>query len=157
MNPIINYTIYQIRHKTNTHCYIGATRHYKSRIAVHKTHLLNEKKSHLYNTMQLNGGWNEYDFIVLEEYQCQSRRDAEQRESYWIQRYEGEIQLLNTYKRNIGSIPENTKCKSYYNHREHNMQIGRSYYYKHREDVLKNRKEQYAEMKRMSVANPLTA
>ena len=144
MNPILKYTIYQIKHKENPHCYIGATRHYKARLALHKTHYKHNKQNHLYNTIRLNGGLDAYEFVILEEFACMSRTDGEQRENYWIQKYETQMQLLNTYKRNmVTSIPEDIKHKWYYKQRLHNMQLGRSYYYKNRESILARMKEKY--------------
>ena len=90
--------------------------------------------------MQLNGGWDSYDIIPLEEFECSNRTEAECRENVWIKRFEGEMELLNTYKRSIGSIPEGTTNKSYYKSREHNMQLSREYYYKNRESILERMK-----------------
>jgi hypothetical protein len=93
--------------------------------------------------MRLNGGWESYDIIVLEEFDCLCRVDAEQRENYYIHKYEDEMQLLNTYKRCMTDIPEDVKHKWYYRQRLYNMQKGRLYYYKNREAVLARMKAKY--------------
>jgi hypothetical protein len=90
--------------------------------------------------MQLNGGWEAYDIIPLEELECSNRTEAESRENYWIQRFEGEMELLNTYKLSLGSVPEASNRKWYYKSREHHMQSSREYYYKNRETILERMK-----------------
>jgi len=134
------YTIYQIKHKQLPHCYIGSTKNFYGRVAVHKTYYKQGIERQLYNTMQQNGGWDSYDIIPLEEFECSNRTEAESRENHWIKRFEGEMELLNTYKRSMGSIPEGTTRKWYYKSREHHMQLSREYYYKNRESILERLK-----------------
>ena len=147
MNQVLKYTIYKIQHCVFPHCYIGATRNFKARIALHKTHYHKGIKRHLYDTMRLNGGIESYDIIVIEQFDCLSRVDAEQRENFWINKYEDEMQLLNTYKRCMSDIPEDVKHKWYYRQRLHNMQKGRLYYYKNREEILARMKEKRDELR----------
>jgi hypothetical protein len=78
----------------------------------------------------LNGGWSAYDVIVLEEFVCMSRTDAEKVENKWIQKYEKDMQLINTYKRNIGSVPVGCKNPYYYKNREKKQLASRLQYYK---------------------------
>lgn len=141
MNTTLKYTIYQIKHKEHPHCYIGVTRNVYGRIAVHKTHYTQGLKRHLYNTMRLNGGWESYDIIPLEEFECSNRTEAESRENDWIRKTESQMELLNTYKRSLGCIPEGTNRKWYYKSREHHMEYGRNYYSKNRELILERLKE----------------
>ena len=131
----MNYIIYQIRHKTLPQCYIGTTSNYYNRVALHKCHS-KYKESLLYNTIRANGGFNEYEFVVLEEYSCGCRRDAESRENYWIKMHERlDVQLLNSYK--LGDLSE----------RENSMARCRSYYWRNRDNIL-------AKMKGVREAHP---
>jgi hypothetical protein len=68
-------------------CYIGHTTNFKSRKAEHKYACLNENsKSHnlkVYKFIRENGGWDNFDFEIVEEYPCNNKREAEIREHYW--------------------------------------------------------------------------
>jgi hypothetical protein len=80
--------------------------------------------------MNLNGGWNAYDVIVLEEFVCMNRTDAERVENKWIQKIEKEMPMLNSYKRCMGIIPIDCKNPNYYKHREQRQLESRLNYYK---------------------------
>ena len=125
------YTIYQIIHKQFPHCYIGCTKDLAGRIAVHKTYCNQGKKRNIYDKMNENGGWNAYDVIVLEEFVCMNRTDAERVENKWIQKLEKQMMVMNTYKLNMGGIvPMDCKNPSYYKHREQRQLESRLHYYK---------------------------
>jgi hypothetical protein len=80
--------------------------------------------------MNLNGGWNAYDVVILEEFVCMSRTDADKIENKWIKKMEAEMMILNTYKLNMGSIPANCKNPIYYANREQRQLESRLNYYK---------------------------
>ena len=143
MQKLMTYTIYKICNRVLPQVYIGTTIHYKNRKAIHKYHSNHKSDNHLYNTIRENGGWDNWDMVIIEEYDCMSKRDAELRETFWIKHYENipNTVILNTYKLQMGSVPDNSTCKWYYKHREQNMQIGRSYYYKNRDSILKRQRE----------------
>jgi group I intron endonuclease len=124
------YTIYQIIHKQFPHCYIGCTKDLNRRIAVHKTYCNQQKSRYLYDKMNLNGGWDAYDVVILEEFVCMSRTDAETRENYWIKKMESDMMIMNTYKCNMGSVPIGCKNPYYYKHRQEKQLESRLNYYK---------------------------
>jgi hypothetical protein len=80
--------------------------------------------------MNLNGGWDAYNIIVLEEFVCMSRTDAETRENFWIKKYEKDMIIMNSYKRNMGSIPDDCKNPYYYKNRQQKQFESRLNYYK---------------------------
>lgn len=123
------YVIYQIMHNTLPHCYIGVTRNYDARCALHR-HNLRHSNLKLYRTMRENGGLDSYHFMVIEELDCDNRRDAEQSELECIQRLERQnIELLNTNKIQMND------CKL------RNTRNALSYYYRNRGDVLKKMRD----------------
>lgn len=124
------YTIYQIIHKLYPHCYIGCTKDFKGRIAVHKTYCNQHKKRNIYDKMNMNGGWEAYDIVVLEEFVCNNRQDAEKVENKWLQKMEDEMMVMNSYKRNMGIVPIGCTNKSYYRNREKYQLDARLKYYK---------------------------
>ena len=124
------YTIYQIIHKQFPHCYIGCTKNLPSRIAVHKTYCNQGLNRNIYNKINMNGGWNAYDVVILEQFACMSRTDAETRENYWIKKMESDMMIMNTYKRNMKIVPIDCKNPSYYANREQRQLEARLNYYK---------------------------
>lgn len=89
MPTYINTIIYKIVCKDTeiTDCYIGHTTNFISRIREHKYACNNEKcKSHnirLYKTIRDNGGYENWDFIKIEDYPCENKKQAVARENYW--------------------------------------------------------------------------
>lgn len=131
------YTIYQIIHREIPHCYIGSTKHYSARCALHKNHYKTKDRL-IYNTMKLNGGWDAYEFRVLEEFDCESRGDAEEKETEWIRRMENEMDVLNTNKRDV--VPEGNPNRWYYKNRAEYINKSKAYYYQNREQILERLK-----------------
>ena len=89
MPTYINTIIYKIvcKDTENTDCYIGHTTNFISRIREHKYACNNEKsKSHnirLYKTIRDNGGYENWDFIKVEDFPCENKNQALARENYW--------------------------------------------------------------------------
>jgi len=85
----INYSkglIYTIRCKdeTITEEYIGSTTNFNQRKNSHKSTCNNEKDIHYneskYKFIRNNGGWDNWDMIMVEEYPCENKRKLEMRE-----------------------------------------------------------------------------
>lgn len=69
--------------------YIGSTTNKDRRKHQHKNCCNNEniEKNNLpvYRCIRANGGFENWDMIVLEEYPCESKRELEMRERYWFE------------------------------------------------------------------------
>jgi len=67
--------------------YVGHTTNKIQRKNKHKSRCTNEqnKNYHLkiYETIRDNGGWENWRFVILEEFPCQSKTQAEIREEFW--------------------------------------------------------------------------
>ena len=91
------YTIYKISIAGED--YIGSTRDLKQRKREHKSSCYNPNyhgyHSKIYTTIRANGGWDCCEITPVEEFECESKRQAECREEYWRREY---IALLNTYR-----------------------------------------------------------
>jgi hypothetical protein len=93
------YYIYRIT--IGTDIYIGSTRHLKQRKDSHKSNCksnLNDMSKHkikLYTTINLNGGWDCCDMALIEEFDCETKRQAECREEFWRREYKA---TMNTRK-----------------------------------------------------------
>jgi len=86
-----NTVMYKLSHKdcddNNNFIYVGHTTHFIERKANHKSCCNNENyKLHnntLYKYIRENGGWENWDMILIENYPCTGIREAEEREEYW--------------------------------------------------------------------------
>ena len=67
--------------------YIGSTTNKKTRKGTHKSDCKNiNKKSYnnyKYQFIRDNGGFENWDMIMIEEYSCNSKNELEKRERYW--------------------------------------------------------------------------
>lgn len=94
-----------------TDTYVGHTTRWKDRKSKHKKYC-GEKKNDdrkdfdypVYQFIRNNGGWNNWSMILVEEYSCENKLQAEQRERYWIE----------TLNANLNrNIPSRTKQEYY--------------------------------------------
>ena len=112
MPNYMNTKIYQIRCKnsTITSTYIGHTTNEKSRTAEHKYNCNNKNSKsydlYLYSFIRNNGGWGEWEVIIIEEYPCNSRREALSRENYYVH-------LLNSTLNQLSPILDLENVKQY--------------------------------------------
>lgn len=71
--------------------YIGSTTCKDRRKNQHKTHCNNSSEKNkdynrqVYKFIRENGGWNNWDMVVIEEYPCDNRIQLLQRERYWME------------------------------------------------------------------------
>lgn len=98
--------IYKIQCKDEniTDIYIGHTTSYYQRYRLHKSNCNNnESKSYnykIYKIIRENGGWDNWEMSILENYPCNNINEAKERERYWI---ENQSATLNV------SIPNRSK------------------------------------------------
>lgn len=133
---MVKYTFYRIVDLKNTHAYIGSTRNYDARCCLHRTNYKTKDRL-VYNTMKLNGGWDNYKFEILEEREYETRSEAEKYETELIRKAENEMDILNKNKR--GQIPD-VKHKCYYNNRESYLKKANDYYHLNRVRILERLK-----------------
>ena len=73
-NPSINYL------------YVGSSTNIPKIKYYHKNNSINGKTTLLYNNINENGGWTNWDLIVLEKCNCSSHVEVEQKEKEWYER-----------------------------------------------------------------------
>lgn len=144
------YTIYEIKHKDPymLNSYIGMTLDFKKRMSVHKLRAKNVEtyKYPLYEHIRHFGGWDNYEMTALETIECDTRQEAECRETYWIRQCNAR---MNRYKRHMSDIElEKYKAEAYHKkayakHRAKKLEASRKYYLDNRDKILKKRKENY--------------
>jgi hypothetical protein len=122
-----------------TEIYIGSTTDFKARKKHHKSNCNNEKckiyNLKVYQYIRDNGGWDNWSMIMIEEYSCNSKLEAEKRERYYIE------ELKSTLNYNI---PTQTK-KEYYENNQDKLKEYKKEYYKNNQDKLKEYHKEYYE------------
>ena len=90
MPTYVNTIIYKIccKDRAITDMYIGHTTNFKQRQIEHRYNYRNEHaKSHklrVYECIRSNGGIDNWEFVQIEEYPCDTKKQASCRENYWV-------------------------------------------------------------------------
>ena len=126
-----NFIIYEIFNESLNFRYIGSTGNFCSRKATHKTNCKKQLKLKLYETINENGGWDNFTMRPIEEFVCENKLEARMRERYWCEMYNPN---LNTRK----SYVSGEERESYY---DENKDRFKQYYQENREKLLKYQKE----------------
>jgi len=103
-----NTTIYMIRcyNPLITDTYIGVTTDLNNRIHVHKHDCNNDKTKHLklYEIINGNNGWSNWEVVVIEQYKCNNLKEARVREEYWIQHFKPNLNKNKSVVYNNGEV-----------------------------------------------------
>lgn len=94
-----NIKIYKLvcKDPTITECYIGSTTNLIKRFYQHKTCCNNEQlkdynqKKYLF--IRANGGFDNWNMILVEDYPCNDNLQARQRERYWQEFYNAQLNM----------------------------------------------------------------
>ncbi len=162
-----NFIIYEIFNESLNFRYIGSTCNFSSRKATHKTHCKKQLKLKLYETINENGGWDNFTMRPIEEVVCENKLEARMRERYWCEMYNPNLNMRKAYT----SIEEK---ESYYEdnkdrfkqyqkeyrdenkdkylqyqkeYRGENKGYFKQYYKENREKILKYRKQRWLRQK----------
>jgi hypothetical protein len=99
-----NYIMYKIVPKNNNlqYCYIGHTSNFNIRKNTHYRNTINQndkKHYHLkhYQTIRENGGWEQWEMVPIETYQCKTKLEARIREQELIDEYGANLNSLRAY------------------------------------------------------------
>jgi len=171
MPNYMNTKIYQIRCKNHDviDTYIGHTTNEKSRKGEHKYNCCNENSKsynvHLYSFIRDNGGWENWEMIIIEEYPCNSRKEALSRENYYIHYLNSTLNQLSPvldlenmkqyFKRKSDEAKEKTKIKlekkkeerlKYLEEnakaiKQHNVEVRKNYAMRNREKINERMRE----------------
>jgi hypothetical protein len=137
------------------HIYVGSTTNFSKRKNAHKSNCANvSSKSYnlkLYHTIRANGGWNEWKMLQIEIFNCQNKRQAEQREEYWRQQLKSELNSIKAYGGETRDAylflyyQENKEriCQKRKNYRLHNRDKITQYYEDNKDAILGQKKQYY--------------
>jgi hypothetical protein len=91
-------------------CYIGHTTNFTQRKNRHKTSSYT-KNFKLYQFIRENGGWDNWDMIMVEKFSCDDLLDAHKKEREYIEKLNGN---LNCIRPTINKEEKNIFLKEYY-------------------------------------------
>ena len=99
--------------------YVGQTSDFKSRKYAHKQ-ACNDLKSHikLYETIRANGGWDNYNMIVVEKYPCNNSIEARIQENKWYHELNADLNSNRPH-----TTKEETKQREQQRLREKNKEV----------------------------------
>jgi hypothetical protein len=124
------------RDLTITETYVGHTTNWTKRKYQHKHNCCNENSKiynlRVYTFIRENGNFDNWDMILIEEYSCENKLQAKQRERYWIKTLNA---TLNT------NIPSRTKNEWKEENKELILQQSEQYREQNREMINEKKKE----------------
>ena len=118
-----------------TDIYVGHTTDVIRRKRQHKYCCNTENKKYnfyVYQFIRDNGGWDNFDMIVIEELSCENKYQAEQRERYWLE------ELKATLNK---QVPTRTIQEYREEYREQKQEYNKEYYETNKEQILEQQKE----------------
>ncbi len=96
-------------------CYVGHSTNIRSRKAEHKYNCCNENsKSYnikVYDYIRANGGWDNWEMIEIEQFPCETKKQAEVREHFWCYELKSTLNTISPIL-NIENIKQQNKLKS---------------------------------------------
>jgi hypothetical protein len=161
------YIIYKIisLDKNVDYCYVGSTQNLTKRKYQHKhsCKVINDAHNKkLYETINNNGGWNNWEMKPIEEYVCDTPLQARIREQYHIDLIEGnKLNKNNAFiSKEQAKINKNNNDKEYYKniskdkkadyqkkYREANKDHKIEYNLKNKESITEQKKQYYSKHK----------
>jgi len=125
--------------------YVGSTCNFTRRKYGHKWSCNNEKdRNHnicVYQYIRNNGGWDNWDMIMIQEHPCENKRQLERRERFWI---ESLNPALNK------QIPSRTK-KEYYTDNKQGISEYKKEYREKNKDKIFEKKKKYRENNKQEI------
>jgi len=138
MSNYKNSVIYKIccKDENISDCYVGSSYSHISRKSQHKS-ICNNEKSDKYNLpvyryIRDNGGWDNWEFVLLEEYPCDNKNQLVIRERYWFELLGAK---LNSY------YPQITEEEKKEYNKEYNKEYHKHHYEKNKEKKLEYHKQ----------------
>ena len=95
----MKYIFYSIKSIDNDEIvYVGSTVNYKKRMSRHKSDYKSENSKNygkpLYIYIRDNGGFNNYEFEIIDEVECECKKDALMIENKYIEQYKPKCNIV---------------------------------------------------------------
>ena len=136
MSNYQNGTIYKIvcKNPEITDCYVGSTTSHLKRKSAHKSNCNNENKKEynypVYRYISDNGGWENWEFVLLEDYPCRTKKQLNIRERYWFEKLGARLN---------SQYPDRSKKEW----EEENKEYHKEYREKNKVEISEKRKKHY--------------
>ena len=131
-------------------CYIGNTCSWIQRKSDHKRSSNNETRreyyQYKYKFIREHGGWDNWSMVLIEDYPCETRIQAEQRERYWIETINATLNI------NIPSRPEQEMKAEYYKNNKEYIKERQTQYAKKNKERIKEYKQKWCEDNRDKIS-----
>jgi len=140
MSNYQNGTIYKIVCKDAeiTDCYVGSTTSHLKRKSQHKSRCNNKNDKEynypVYRFIRDNGGWDNWEFVLLEDYPCRNKKQLNIRERFWFEKLGARL----------NSIYPQRSMKEW---KEENKEYHKTHYQKNKEQILEGHKKYREENK----------
>lgn len=127
--------------------YIGHTTHLNKRRNVHKANTLNSNNKdynmYVYNFIRNNGGWDNWNIIMIEQYPCNNKLEATKRERELIEELKATLNKRIPFK-TIDELKENQiKCRKNWEQNNKNYIIEKQKEYTNNNiEEIKQRRQQ---------------
>jgi len=123
-----------------THVYIGHTTNFSRRKGCHKSSCNNEKNKYyhlkVYQMIRDNGGWENWNMIMIEVFPCSNSLEAHKRERELYEQYHANMNARSPY------ITQDERKDLKKKYREDHQEKIKQYNKKYREENKEERKEQ---------------
>ena len=106
--------------------YVGSTKNLYERRRKHKEHSYGLSKSkqsmyYVYTYIRENGGWDNWDIIVIEKYNCEEKHELKYRERYWLETLNAKLNSKSPIKSKeelkvSSQVKINCECGGKYTH-----------------------------------------
>ena len=116
--------------------YVGHSTNWTKRKNKHKYSCNNENSKEynypVYQFIRNNGGWDNWDMILIEDYSCENKLQATQRERYWIETLNATLNC---------NIPSRTYQEYYETNKDKILQQTKQYIQENKDQILQQRKQ----------------
>jgi hypothetical protein len=132
----------------NKNIYIGSTTNFRGRKNDHKTCCINANTKHynlkVYQFIRDNGGWNEWTMIQLEAFPCETKKELETRERYWIEQMNPVLNCMIPARTDKEINNYNKKYhKEYRINNKEKLSEQKKEYYENNKEILKEKQQIY--------------
>jgi len=151
-----NAVIYKLLKKDdfdNLNIYIGSTCNFRNRKSRHKFNTCSEKSKNynmnLYSYIRYNGGFDEWIMIQIENFKCNTKKELEAQERYWVELLKPKLNSRvpnRTLKEcRINNIERYKKYQNFYceNNKEKIAERGKKWREANKEQIVEKKKDYY--------------
>ena len=145
----MEYTIYSIICKDVDvpGIFVGSTRDLEHRKRKHKFDSNDDTKNHikLYKVIDETGGWDNWEFKILESFTCKTQTDAFIKERYYIDKLQADLNMRNPHT----TIEESKEKKAefYVENKEKILETKKQFYVKNKDKISEYHKQWYVKNK----------